>query len=264
MFAREDILSELDRGAISVGRSNPDSRYRRRLLPSIEAAVELQYAYTYFNEALFGGALPPCILTYVRRRRCLGYFAPDRFERTDGERVGEVALNPTHLAARDDRDSLSTLVHEQVHVWRHYLAPPRRAGVRRTTGYHDRVWADRMERAGLMPSDTGRPGGKRTGNRMTHYIIAGGAFDRACATLLATGFRINWHDHLQRKGSSGGPAGEPGAEKADRIKFSCLSCHLNAWAKPTAHLTCTDCRLPMSASGQAPSSAIPLVPAIRR
>lgn len=258
MFAREDLLQAPDRQAVSVVRPKPDDRYRRNLLPSIEAALELQYAYTYFNDALFGGTLPPCILTYMRRRRCLGYFSPDRFERTDGGRVGEVALNPTFLATREDRDSLSTLVHEQVHVWRHYLAPPCRRGVRRTTGYHDRVWADRMVEAGLMPSDTGRPGGKRTGSRMSHFIIDGGAFDRACAALLATGFRINWHDHVKPEV----PAAEPGAAKTDRIKFSCPSCGLNAWAKPTAQITCTDCRRPMSAAGQA--SVVDPVPAIRR
>jgi hypothetical protein len=36
-----------------------------------------------------------------------------------------------------------------------------------------------MERIGLMPSATGAPGGRRTGQRMTHYIIRGGLFDRA-------------------------------------------------------------------------------------
>jgi len=34
-----------------------------------------------------------------------------------------------------------------------------------------------MESIGLMPSNTGRPGGKRTGQRVSHYIIKGGLFE---------------------------------------------------------------------------------------
>jgi hypothetical protein len=42
-------------------------------------------------------------------------------------------------------------------------------------GYHNKQWSRWMERIGLVPSATGAPGGKRTGQRMTHYIIRGGA-----------------------------------------------------------------------------------------
>lgn len=207
-----------------VVRSNSGDGDAKRLPPTIEACAELQFAYSYFNEALFDGALPHSLLTYTRRRNVLGYFAPDRFERSNGELWAEVSLNAIYLALRDDRESLSTLVHEQVHVWRHYLGPVNRRGGRGARGYHDRVWADRMEQIGLMPSHTGRPGGDRTGHQMTHYIIEGGPFDRACTALLNAGFRINWHD---------------------RIKFTCRVCGLNAWAKPSARLGCTDCAVPM-------------------
>jgi hypothetical protein len=39
-------------------------------------------------------------------------------------------------------------------------------------GYHDRVWGAKMEEVGLMPSNTGLPGGKKNGQQMTHYIIS--------------------------------------------------------------------------------------------
>ena len=38
------------------------------------------------------------------------------------------------------------------------------------TGYHNREWASKMLEVGLVPSDTGQPGGKQTGQHMTHYI----------------------------------------------------------------------------------------------
>jgi hypothetical protein len=40
-----------------------------------------------------------------------------------------------------------------------------------------------MLAVGLIPSDTGKPGGKQTGQRMTHYIEPEGQFDRACREL---------------------------------------------------------------------------------
>ncbi len=47
-----------------------------------------------------------------------------------------------------------------------------------------------------MPSDTGEPGGKKVGQSMTHYIIAGGTFDIACDELLTGQFHITWIDRL--------------------------------------------------------------------
>lgn len=230
------------------------------MLPTLEACVELQYGYNFCNDALFEGKLPQCILTYTRRKNCLGYFSPDRFERSNGEVLAELALNAEYLKLRDDRESLSTLVHEQVHVWRHYLADGDGGATRRPSSYHDRVWADRMELVGLMPSATGKPGGKRTGHRMTHYIIEGGPFDLACRELLSAGFRINWHGRVELRTtgfSGGGTSPDPDPQqpgKRDRVKFTCPCCKLNAWAKSTAGLTCTACSVPMHAGHHTPAN----------
>ncbi|MCM5163877.1 sprT domain-containing protein, partial [Escherichia coli] len=61
-------------------------------------------------------------------------------------------------------------------------------------GYHDRVWGEKMEQIGLMPSNTGLPGGRKTGQQMTHYIIRGGRFQTAVYDLLKSGFSISWYD----------------------------------------------------------------------
>jgi hypothetical protein len=70
-------------------------------------------------------------------------------------------------------------VHEMVHHWQAHRGDPRRGR------YHNHEWADRMEARGLMPSHTGEPGGRRVGQRVTHYIIAGGRFEQVCDDLLA-------------------------------------------------------------------------------
>ncbi len=41
-----------------------------------------------------------------------------------------------------------------------------------------------------MPSHMSEPGGRKVGEQMTHYIIAGNAFDRACAELLTREFKL--------------------------------------------------------------------------
>jgi hypothetical protein len=94
---------------------------------------------------------------------------------------------------------------------------------------------------GLMPSDTGAPGGKQTGQQMSHYIIEGGPFDLAANALLAQGFHLNWQ--------SADPAGQAvkTAKERSKTKFTCPSCGQRAWAKPDAALMCGACEEPMEA-----------------
>lgn len=113
-----------------------------------------------------------------------------------------------------------------------------------------------------MPSDTGLPGGKRTGHSVSHFIVAGGPFDLACNALLHSGFRLNWHDrvHLQSAFFGGPDDDAPDAPaKKDRVKFTCDGCGLNAWAKPSARLTCTLCQREMTtaATSSALTTSIP-------
>lgn len=55
----------------------------------------LNRAYEHFNERLFGGALPACLITMQRKARAYGYFAGSRFGgREGGEVTDEIALNP--------------------------------------------------------------------------------------------------------------------------------------------------------------------------
>lgn len=236
------------------GNSHSGDAEDPRFPPSLQASAELQYAFGYFNDALWGGRVPQPILTYTRKANCRGYFAPDRFQSVDGLVVSEVALNAAYLAVRTDRESMGTLVHEGAHAWRHYLGPLNSKGGRGSGGYHDTVWAKEMLRIGLIPSSTGAPGGKPTGYRVSHYIEEGGLFDRTCAALLETDFRISWSDRIVRpnavdgEGSSGGATVEiDKTAKRDRIKFTCSEkqCGLNAWAKPSALLICGSCRVPM-------------------
>lgn len=212
--------------------------------PTQETYSALQAAYEHFNRELFAGALPECLITLQRKeKRVYGYFWEQRFEEIGGEqKTDEIAMNPQHFKQRSIEHVLSTLVHEMTHQWQAHCGTPSRKA------YHNREWAEKMESIGLMPSDTGQPGGKKTGQHMTHYIIHGGLFERVCATLVFEGFHIAWGEIVAEiddgqvdidKGSGKG--------KTTRVRFTCPVCDANAWGKPTLKLICGNCMVLMIA-----------------
>ena len=91
-----------------------------------------------------------------------------------------------------------------------------------------------MEAIGLVPTDTGAPGGKQTGQKVTHYITDGGPFDRACRALIKQGFAVRyvelWSDDTTRR-----------KKAASKTKYTCPECDANAWGKPDLNLVCGDC-----------------------
>lgn len=195
----------------------------------------LQDAYDHFNAVLFAGTLPQVMITLQRHSRARGYFSAKRFQRRDNgrEHVHEVALNPDCFTGRTDEEILSTLVHEMVHVWQQEFGHPGRGR------YHNREWARRMHGAGLMASSTGEPGGKATGESVSHYILDGGPFQTACHAFL-TRYCLIWQSAVHRAATESAVAG--GTDKATtRAKFTCPNCQLNAWAKPEARLACQKC-----------------------
>lgn len=157
--------------------------------PTIETYPELQRVFNFFNEHLFDGKLSAPLFVLESSVRFAGYFSKDKYVSADGTRkTHQIALNPAAFHESSIKDNLSTILHEMCHQYQsEYGKEPRRC-------YHDRQWADYMEERGLIPSDTGLPGGKRTGQRMNHYIEQGGKFDKLAEQLIAEGFSFAWHD----------------------------------------------------------------------
>jgi predicted SprT family Zn-dependent metalloprotease len=238
-----------------------------RSQPTPEAYAELQRAYDHFNDRLFGRTLPGCLITLQREKRTCGYFSKARFANLDGLLTDEIALNPAFFAVVPLVETLQTMVHEMVHQWQAYHGSPGRGR------YHNDQWADKMESIGLMPSSTGQPGGRRTGDHMADYAIEGGRFLKACKALVTDEFQISWYDrfpaaeHVQAglatpavnlsSSVGGGPAPAASvavaaslvlsegstpttADKSNRVKYSC-SCVHNVWGKPGLRLKCMDC-----------------------
>ena len=185
-----------------------------------------QKAYDFFNRELFGGSLPHVLVTLQRHAKMLGYFWADGFTgRTENSKTHELALNPDGFTGHNDREILSTLAHEMAHVWQQTHGKPP------SCGYRDKQWAAKMKEIGLQPSTNGMPGGKETGKKVSHYIIATGPYARAYEKLAATGFQLHWESTPRTTEE----------KKASKTKFTCPDCGQNAWAKPDALLICGVC-----------------------
>lgn len=213
--------------------------------PTYLAYRDLQVAAGFFNDRLFGGKLPNVLLTMSRKPRMLGYFGAEFFAATDGSTVHEISLNPAYFESRGDKETLSTLVHELVHLHRHVFGPPNSKGGKGSRGYHDLIWAKSMSLIGLHPTNDGTLNGKQTGYSMTHLIVDGGPFDIACRELLISGFTIRWRDARRATGTGFNGGGNEPTSKQTRARFTCPGCEQRAWAKHSAALNCGLCNINM-------------------
>lgn len=245
--------------------------------PTLDFYSGLQSAFDHFNAELFGGALPPCLLTLRSASRAYGYHHAGRFISPDGRQLDELGLHPGFFTLRPVEQVLSTLVHEMTHHWQEHAGTPSRSTP------HNKEWVAKMESIGLMPSSTGLPGGKKTGRSVSHYILPGSPFILACRKLTGRGFRLLWLDRhspeppeeeitrqleLRAAGieleMSPAPSTElpekigdapalllPTPRKAPaRIRLICPVCGAQAWTAPGTSLMCGECSLHMTEPGK--------------
>ena len=244
--------------------------------PTEEFYQLLNQAYSHFNLFLFDEQLPWCMLTLQRSSNTMGYFSAERWVDGVGTKAHEIALNPAYFARHKVIDILQTLVHEQCHLWQHLY------GLHKSrSGYHNREWADKMQSVGLIPSDTGEPGGRETGQTMSDYPKTGGEFLKACYALSDMNYDFKWIDtepawqetsQPRVKQITTSPTVETYIEeilevaptllspiptknvqpainwsvpaKAKRLsksKYSCPQCSIAVWGKPLLNIVCGDC-----------------------
>jgi predicted SprT family Zn-dependent metalloprotease len=192
--------------------------------PTTEQFTAYQKAWEYFNEKLFDGQLRPCLLNFSRRHKAKGFFWADKWTKADTT-CHEISLNPDVLE-RPVEEIMSTLAHEMAHQWQQDHGQPSR------TGYHNREWAERMEQIGLFPSQTGEPGGKKTGQHVTHYIDPNGLFKRAFDQMPEE-YLIPWRSgrvEQQRRKS----------RNQEKTTYRC-SCGSTIWGKADLLVKCKRC-----------------------
>lgn len=184
----------------------------------------LYEAFNHFNKELFDGSLPETILSFTPLSGAYGYFQNDSFIDVKGKKtIHHISLNPRTMKGRSTRDILSTLGHEMVHLHHQIVGKP---GKNR---YHNKEWAGLMKAIDLMPTDTGKKGGKETGLRVTHYIKPQGKFDKSCKRLLDSGFEMDY-------------IGVPETKKKNRAKtkYTCEETGVSVWGKPGLNIVCGD------------------------
>ena len=187
----------------------------------------LREAWDHFNERLFDSALPDCLVTLQRKRGAKGYYCFSRFgERSGEEVVDEISLNPATFLERTDREIISTLVHEMAHQWQFHFGKPGRRG------YHNKEWARKMLELGLIPTHTGLPGGKQTGQSMTHYIEENGPYDTHWRELESAGFTLDYQDRHPT---------DPASAEENKGTLCLSACAIHVWGKPLLRIACVAC-----------------------
>lgn len=162
-----------------------------KIKPTVQAYAELQRAFDYYNDKLFGGELPDCLITFQRQNNTMAYFSPRRFvSPKTGKSVDEIAMNPAYFPSFPLIEVMQSLVHEMCHQWQDHFGTP---SVRT---YHNREWADKMIAVGLMPTSTGTVGGSQVGQKIADYPIPNGTFQRVTLALFKSGFVISWFDRF--------------------------------------------------------------------
>lgn len=238
---------------------------KRRKSKPLPTPTEQQFnalngAYKYFNRKLFNNELPGCILNFSRLKGTHGFLAPERWKRVDEEEFGthEISLTPTTLY-RPPIQIFSTLVHEMCHLWQWEFGSPSR------NGYHNKEWAAKTKQVGLIPSNTGKPEGKETGQRMTHYIEEGGRYQKAFEKMPKRYILpfTSLDGELMRsliEGSGTDGSEEEVDERKKRLrklrpvsrnktKYSCPGCQANVWGKPGLKIRCEGCDQLFEANG---------------
>lgn len=231
--------------------------------PTSKMYAEIQTAFDHFNNALFDGKLPSCIVTLQRKNRTPAYFTFERFiDKETKKNIDEIALNPSYFAMQGIKDTMRNLVHQLAHCWQHHYGTPGRAR------YHNAEWGDRMEQIGLMPSETGRPGGSRVGDSMSEWVVEDGLFDKAFNELMTKQFTMRWLDrfpvsieHLAQTlhqlpeevqvalteedaKTYSIRVTEQEAKKPATPKYTCPICQFNVWGKPglEGKIGCIECQ----------------------
>lgn len=146
------------------------------------------------------------------------------------------------------------------HQWQYHHGKQSRAG------YHNKEWGDRMEKIGLIPSDTGEPGGKKTGQTMADYPAQGGIFLKVATKILegkeliryyknevflkklmegnaSPDEEAEWQEAAQAYLGGGETATvqAPKPKPPSKLKYTCPKCKANAWGKPNLEILCGKC-----------------------
>ena len=190
----------------------------------------LQRAFDHLNTALFGSALPDCLLTLQRRANSGGHFGADRFsERGGTKREHEINLNPDGFVGKNDEFIVSILLHEQ-------------SALVAARAWYEQAEAGRLPQQGMGDEDdharshaVDQPvwsAARSLARAWPTTSSTDGPFTKAFAELAASGWKLN----LESTKVLGTPRG-----RESKVKFTCPECAQNVWGKPDTYVFCGPC-----------------------
>lgn len=99
-----------------------------------------------------------------------------------------------------------------------------------------------MTAIGLLPSATGLPGGRATGQGIRHYIETGGRFERAFREMPVA-YLWPFRPAAIEDGKSGG--------YSVKVMYRCVGCGSKVWGKGGLGLVCECGQVFVNATGEA-------------
>jgi hypothetical protein len=178
-----------------------------------------QQVFDYFNSRLFDNSLPNCMLSFTRRRSISHtLFTTGQWCKNAGSTTPEISLNLKQLSEDEPIEVVAML-----DWWQERFGQPSRKG------YYNREWAEKITTIGLIPSATGLPGGRQTGQGIKHYIEAKGRFEQAFKEMpvdFLFPFRPAMFEGQKRSGYS------------VKVMYQCVGCGAKVWGKDGLELMC--------------------------
>jgi predicted SprT family Zn-dependent metalloprotease len=164
------------------------------------------------------------MLSFSRRRQSSHtLYTSGKWHEKAGSATPEISLNLKQLQEEVPIEAMAVLVRQMVHLWQEKF------GTSSRKGYYNREWADKMEEVGLIPTKTGLPGGKRTGQTVKHFVQSGGRFEQVYREMpkhCLSPFRPTIHEVEEKTGAR------------NKVMYRCPGCGTKVWGKGGLGLIC--------------------------
>lgn len=159
------------------------------MTPTEQLYKRLDSAVAFFNAKLFNSELPCLLITVQRNQKGVAYFDPNRWGSSEGKNAHELAINSSSITSLSLLQLFTTLCQQMCVCWQYAEGSPSRRG------YQNKELSEKMASIGLIPSSTGKPGGKPVGQNIGCYPAIDGPFLKAAIELIETdNWQMAWVD----------------------------------------------------------------------
>ena len=188
--------------------------------------IFFQNLYCCYNENLFEGKLPDCQINLCRKKDTPGFFTSKRWIGGQHKVIHEINLNPLDLE-KETIQWHANFVYYMVHLWQYEFGkPPKEAG------YHNKEFVKKMEEIGFIVESIGKPGGKKTGRKISWLTELVGLFYRT-------------YNKIPQKEPEFRPLPDlestENARESKHETYQCPSCGNKVWGKHYKIWVCFEC-----------------------